>query len=149
MLVGMMRRTWMIAAALTAAMAMAFLCAQEAPPETTAKKLTPEELKALVSGSTKYFFLDVREPKELEELGTLAGYVNIPLGELEKRLSEIPRDALVVVACNRAVRAAKGAAILEKAGYKQLRICALNEYKEKGYAMVYPKAPAPAKPESK
>jgi len=125
------------------------LCAQETPPETTAKKLTPEELKSLVSGSTKYFFLDVREPKELEELGTIRGYVNIPLGELEKRLPEIPRDVLVVVACNRAVRAAKGAAILEKAGYKQLQLCAMNEYKEKGYEVIYPKPPVPAKPKAK
>ena len=125
------------------------MCAQETPPETTAKKLTPEELKSLVSGSTKYFFLDVREPKELEELGTIRGYVNIPLGELEKRLPEIPRDVLVVVACNRAVRAAKGAAILEKAGYKQLQLCAMNEYKEKGYEVIYPKPPVPAKPKAK
>jgi rhodanese-related sulfurtransferase len=108
--------------------------------ETTAKKLTPEELKALVSGSEKFFFLDVREPSELEELGTLRGYVNIPLGDLEKRMSEIPKDSLVVVACNRAVRAAKAAAVLEKNGYKQLQICALNEYKEKGYELIYPKA---------
>lgn len=108
--------------------------------ETTAKKLTPDELKALVGGSEKFFFLDVREPKELEELGTIRGYVNIPLGELEKRLSEIPKDVLVVTACNRAVRAAKAAAILEKNGYKQIQICAMNEYKEKGYDLIYPKA---------
>jgi rhodanese-related sulfurtransferase len=145
----MLRRNWLVAAALTAAVGMGSLCAQETPPETTAKKLTPEELKALVGGSTKYFFLDVREPKELEELGTIRGYVNIPLGELEKRLPEIPRDVLVVVACNRAVRAAKGAAILEKAGYKQLQLCAMNEYKEKGYEVIYPKPPAPVKPKAK
>lgn len=115
--------------------------------ETSAKKLTPDELKALIGSSQKYFFLDVREPKELEELGTLRGYVNIPLGELEGRLAEIPKDVLVVVACNRAVRAAKGAAILEKHGYKQLQLCALNEYKEKGHELIYPKAPQ--KPEEK
>jgi rhodanese-related sulfurtransferase len=114
---------------------------------TTAKKLTPDELKALAGGNQKFFFLDVREPKELEELGTLRGYVNIPLGELEKRLSEIPKDVLVVSACNRAVRAAKAAAILEKNGYKQIQICAMNEYKEKGYDLIYPKAAQ--KPEEK
>jgi len=113
-------------------------CAQQ----TTAKKLTPDEMKTLVNGSKKFFFLDVREPKELVELGTLRGYVNIPLGELEKRLSEIPKDSLVVVACNRAVRAAKGAAILEKNGYKQLQLCALQEYKTKGYDLIYPKPAA-------
>lgn len=42
--------------------------------------------------------LDVREPKELEELGTLEGYVNIPIGQLEQRLDELPRDRLIVTA---------------------------------------------------
>jgi len=40
----------------------------------------------------------VREPKELTELGTIKGYVNIPLGQLESRLSEIPKDKLIVTA---------------------------------------------------
>lgn len=44
------------------------------------------------------FFLDVREPRELEELGTLEGYVNIPLGEIEKRLKEIPKDKAIITA---------------------------------------------------
>jgi len=44
------------------------------------------------------FFLDVREPKELEELGTFARHVNIPLGQLEKRLAEIPKDKPIVTA---------------------------------------------------
>jgi hypothetical protein len=46
----------------------------------------------------KVFFLDVREPKELEELGTIEGYYNIPLGELEKRLGEVPKDKLILTA---------------------------------------------------
>ena len=46
----------------------------------------------------KVFFLDVREPKEIEELGTLEGYHNIPGGELEKRLGELPKDHLILTA---------------------------------------------------
>ncbi len=46
----------------------------------------------------KVFFLDVREPKEIEELGTLEGYYNIPIGELEKRLGELPKDKLILTA---------------------------------------------------
>ena len=55
------------------------------------------ELQALLDAG-KVFFLDVREPKELEELGTLEGYVNIPLGQVEKRLAEIPRDKAIITA---------------------------------------------------
>ena len=35
--------------------------------------------------------LDVREPWELEKLGTREGYINIPLAELEERLDELPK----------------------------------------------------------
>ena len=46
----------------------------------------------------KLFFLDVREAKELQDLGTLEGYYNIPFGQLEARLGEIPRDRLILTA---------------------------------------------------
>ena len=43
-------------------------------------------------------FLDVREAKELQDLGTLEGYVHIPIGELESRLAELPKDRPILVA---------------------------------------------------
>jgi rhodanese-related sulfurtransferase len=61
------------------------------------KQLTTEEIKAAIQ-KKDVFFLDVREPKELEELGTIKGYVNIPLGQLENRLSELPKDKLILTA---------------------------------------------------
>ena len=65
--------------------------AQQAP------KMTSDEVMALLEKG-QVFFLDVREPKELEELGTLEGYVNIPLGQIEKRLAEIPKDKAIITA---------------------------------------------------
>jgi rhodanese-related sulfurtransferase len=44
------------------------------------------------------FFLDVREAKELEELGTLEGYHNIPFPQLEHRLGGLPRDRQILTA---------------------------------------------------
>ena len=63
----------------------------------TEKQLSADELKDLLE-KKQTFFLDVREPKELEELGTIQGYVNIPLSQLEKRLGEIPKDKLIITA---------------------------------------------------
>lgn len=60
------------------------------------KELSADGLKDLMDKKVKLFFLDVREPKELEELGTIEGYVNIPMSQLESRLNEIPKDALLV-----------------------------------------------------
>ena len=62
------------------------------------KTISTEELKKMVEEKKTFFFLDVREPKELEELGTMEGYVNIPLSQVESRLKEIPKDALIVTA---------------------------------------------------
>jgi len=51
-----------------------------------------------VMADAKIFFLDVREPKEIEELGSYAGYVNIPMSQLESRLGELPKDRPILTA---------------------------------------------------
>ena len=104
----------------------------------TVKKLSPDELKTLLD-KKDICFLDVREPKEIEELGTIKDYVNIPLGQLESRYRELPKDKLIITACNHGVRASRAAAILEKHGYKTAGACGLLEWKEKNYPLVYPK----------
>lgn len=57
-----------------------------------------DALKKHVDDEKDLFFVDVREPKEIEELGSLKGYVNIPVGQIESRLSEIPKDRFIVTA---------------------------------------------------
>jgi hypothetical protein len=62
-----------------------------------APKMASDDVMALLEKG-EVFFLDVREPKELAELGTLEGYVNIPVGQIEARLSEIPKDKAIITA---------------------------------------------------
>lgn len=71
--------------------------AAPAPAPPQAPKMDSDDVFALVEKG-QVFFLDVREPKELEELGTFDGYVNIPLGQIEKRLAEIPKDKAIITA---------------------------------------------------
>ena len=66
-----------------------------APPK--APKMASDDVMALLEKG-EVFFLDVREPSELEELGTLEGYVNIPIGQIEKRIGEIPKDKAIITA---------------------------------------------------
>lgn len=70
---------------------------QGAPALPNAPKMASDDVLALLEKGEVYF-LDVREPKELEELGTFEGYVNIPLGQIEKRLNEIPKDKAIITA---------------------------------------------------
>lgn len=102
--------------------------------------LSADGLKQLVESGEKFIFVDVRETSELAQDGTLANHLHIPIGQLEKRLSEVPKDTKVVVACARGVRAGRGAALLQKNGYKDVVSMGLAEYRAKGYALVYPKA---------
>lgn len=60
-----------------------------------AQELSTEELEKYLNDK-KVFFLDVREPDEVKKLGSVEGYVNIPLGQLEKRLKEVPKDKLII-----------------------------------------------------
>lgn len=119
--------------------AMALPCsAQTSATPSKPKHLSANELKELLERKD-VFFLDVREPKELEELGTIKGYVNTPLDQLESRLSEIPNSKLIITACNHGSRAARAVEILERNHYKTLGACGLTEWKEKNYPLIYPK----------
>ncbi|HET8990666.1 MAG TPA: rhodanese-like domain-containing protein [Acidimicrobiales bacterium] len=59
--------------------------------------------------------LDVREPDEVAAWA-FPGAINIPLGELEGRLDELPAGREVVTVCALGSRATAGAAMLEAAG---------------------------------
>ncbi len=80
--------------ALAAGMVALAAFAQDQKPN----RIAIDDLKQRVDQRKDLFFLDVREPKELEELGTLKGFVNIPLGQLESRLHEVPKDRFIVTA---------------------------------------------------
>lgn len=60
------------------------------------KELSSEELARLLEKPGNVYFLDVRERYEIEQLGSVKGYVNIPMSQLGARLSEIPKDKLIV-----------------------------------------------------
>ncbi|HQU26225.1 MAG TPA: rhodanese-like domain-containing protein, partial [Acidimicrobiales bacterium] len=60
--------------------------------------------------------LDVREPGEVAAWA-FPGATNVPLGELEGRLDEIPEDHEVVVVCAVGARATAGATLLAAAGH--------------------------------
>ena len=62
-----------------------------------APRLTPEEVQARIEAGN-VTFLDVRDASEIAEHGTLEGYVNIPIKELEARYAELPLDKPVLTA---------------------------------------------------
>jgi predicted sulfurtransferase len=69
----------------------------EVTPMSEDKRVKAEDIDSVMQDG-KVFFLDVREPKELEEFGTYEGYVNIPMSQLESRLGELPKDRPILTA---------------------------------------------------
>jgi NADPH-dependent 2,4-dienoyl-CoA reductase/sulfur reductase-like enzyme/peroxiredoxin family protein/TusA-related sulfurtransferase/rhodanese-related sulfurtransferase len=60
--------------------------------------------------------LDVREPIEYE-LGHLDGAINIPVSQLRKRLSELPKDRTLHIYCQSGIRAYNASRILMQYGF--------------------------------
>jgi NADPH-dependent 2,4-dienoyl-CoA reductase/sulfur reductase-like enzyme/rhodanese-related sulfurtransferase len=63
------------------------------------------------------FLLDVRGPIELA-VESIAGAVNIPLGQLRGRLDELPRDREILVICRSGARAYFATRMLLQNGYR-------------------------------
>jgi predicted sulfurtransferase len=61
------------------------------------KRVKPEDIDSVMSKGD-VVLLDVREPREIEELGGYEGAINIPVTELEKRLGELPKDKTILTA---------------------------------------------------
>jgi len=64
--------------------------------------------------------LDVREPHELE-ISALPNAVNIPLGQLAGRLSELDSAEEMVVFCKGGTRSARALELLASAGFKKVK----------------------------
>ncbi len=70
------------------------------------------------NGST---MIDVREPEEVAELAyDVENVINIPLSQLEDRISEISKDTPLVIACRSGARSRRAAIILLENGYTDL-----------------------------
>jgi len=78
-----------------------------------------DEVKNL--DANKDFVLDVREPEELT-LGVLPNAVNIPLGELRARLTELPKDRRMVVYCQVGQRGYFACRTLTMNGYQAVNL---------------------------
>jgi sulfur-carrier protein adenylyltransferase/sulfurtransferase len=100
------------------------------PAAATAAASTPavpeiavDALKSAIDRHERLWILDVREPREFE-ICRIPGSTLIPLGDLPKRLSEIPRGAGapdIVVHCKMGGRSAKAVALLRDQGITNAR----------------------------
>lgn len=63
--------------------------------------------------------LDVRTPAEVAE-GAVSGALAIPLQELDRRFSEIPKDKKLLVYCRSGRRSEAASSMLIQAGFSEI-----------------------------
>ena len=82
------------------------------------------EAKALFDAGGPLYVLDVRGPEEFKEMRLGRGETLIPLGQLRKRLTELPEDksATILSFCKVSMRGYEAQRILQKAGYTDVRV---------------------------
>jgi sulfur-carrier protein adenylyltransferase/sulfurtransferase len=102
-------------------------CGIPAATATVAAAAVPEiaveALKSAIDRDDRVWILDVREPREFE-ICRIPGSTLIPLGELPKRLDELPHGAdapPIVVHCKMGGRSAKAVALLREHGITNAR----------------------------
>jgi hydroxyacylglutathione hydrolase len=98
--------------------------------------LSVHQLKARMQSGRDMTVLDVRGQDEWKQ-GHIPGSINIYVGHLEKRLSEIPRDKPIAVLCSVGHRAGIAASILLRAGYSDVSIVlgSVTAWKHAGYLL--------------
>ena len=93
---------------------ISFLMAADELPEVSA-----EEANALVRGGA--FLLDVREPDEWQA-GHAPEAIFLPIGQVEARIDELPRDRQIVTICRVGGRSAAVVAALNTLGYDAVNV---------------------------
>jgi rhodanese-related sulfurtransferase len=81
------------------------------------REVPAPDYRSVVDDSTQ--LIDVRQPEEVAG-GTLPGFVNIPLGELQQRVGELDASRRVVLLCRSGNRSGTAANFLATQGFGDL-----------------------------
>jgi adenylyltransferase/sulfurtransferase len=88
-------------------------------PDVTARAITPDALATRLARGDRLVVLDVREGWEVE-IAAVEGSVHLPMAEVPRRHTELPRDREIVVLCHHGMRSAMVADYLRSAGFPRV-----------------------------
>lgn len=86
--------------------------------------ISANDLKIKLDAKDDMFLLDVRDPEELEYMRLGIGEKNIPLGQIRRRLADMPEDKTteIVTWCKISLRGYEAALILQANGYSNVKV---------------------------
>jgi rhodanese-related sulfurtransferase len=94
------------------------------------------ELNEKLKNDKQVIVVDVRQPEEYRE-GHIAGSKLIPLGELNKRMNELPKDKEIICVCASGSRSQSATKFLISAGF--------NAFDVKGGMFMWQRSNLPVK----
>jgi len=96
--------------------------------------ITPEDYNSTyLANNTDHILLDVRTPEEFAS-GYIAGAINIPVQELDQRLSELSTDKEIIVYCRSGNRSAQASTILSNNGFSSVAdMGGIIDWEQAGY----------------
>jgi len=87
----------------------------------TMNSVSPIDVHKRLEDGEDIFLLDVRSPKEFSHMA-LSGSHLVPLGKIDERMDEIPKDKPVVVYCKLSLRGYEAAIKLKAKGYNNVQV---------------------------
>jgi rhodanese-related sulfurtransferase len=88
-----MAKRLMLAVAVLAVLGVAVVAKAQ---EKEVSRIAVTDLKKKIDSGAKFLLIDVREDWELEKNGAIEGAIHIPMGELDARMPDIPKNADIV-----------------------------------------------------
>lgn len=115
-------------------------CGNSTPPAQVSDSSLPAEISvqdAVTQRERGAFILDVREQSEWNEFHVPDSTL-IPLGQLQARVNEAPKDKPIVVVCRSGNRSKTGRDILTQAGFTNVTSMngGVTEWRSAGYPIV-------------
>ncbi|HMK89561.1 MAG TPA: rhodanese-like domain-containing protein [Methylocystis sp.] len=147
-----------IAFALSSLPAAAQQAATPAAPGSAAAPVTPANdpaytyktlrlnrlaFDALLAKPEQLVVLDIRRPDEISKIGGFPAYLSIQTSDIQRSLSFIPRDRLIVTVSNRAHRAGAVGDILAGLGYRVVGAIGVLDYQDEGGVLTKIAPPPP------
>lgn len=80
------------------------------------EEISPKKALNLIQDGT-HVFVDVREPYEVDEVAYDVNGMHIPLGEIEVRIEEFPKDKQIIIGCRSGKRSMNACMFLKMNGF--------------------------------
>jgi len=83
------------------------------------RQISASDLHDMITGTSNFVLLDVRTVTEYED-NHIRGAVNIPVGELRTRYSELDKEKQTILICSSGNRSSLATSILSRNGFTKL-----------------------------